>query len=84
MDLRYAWEHDLCPISGDTWVDFDEFVKTGAGFKPDEDLALYCKGQSKAIAAFRVLQEKGFTNVVVLQGGIDAWAEKVEKGMTRY
>ncbi|PIU20715.1 MAG: molybdenum cofactor biosynthesis protein MoeB [Elusimicrobia bacterium CG08_land_8_20_14_0_20_59_10] len=84
LDLRYAWEHDLCHIKGDTWVDFDELVKNGAGFQPDDDLVFYCKGQSKSAKAFRVLREKGFKNICVLKGGVDAWAEKIEKGMTRY
>lgn len=84
LDLRYAWEHDLAHIEGDTWVDFDELVKSGAGFQPEDYLALYCKGQSKSTAAYRALKAKGFTNVCVLKGGIDAWAEKIEKGMTRY
>jgi len=84
VDLRYAWEHDLCHIEGDTWVDFDELVKNGAGFRSDEDIALYCKGQSKSTAAYRALKAKGFTNVCVLKGGIDAWAEKIDKTMTKY
>jgi len=84
VDLRYAWEHDLCHIPGDIWVDFDELVKSGAGFKPDDDLVFYCKGQSKSTAAYRALKAKGYNNIRVLKGGIDAWAEKVEKGMARY
>ena len=84
LDLRYAWEHDLCHIQGDTWVDFNELLKNGAGIRPGEEIVLYCKGQSKSAAAFRALREKGFKKVLALKGGIDAWAEKVEKGMTRY
>lgn len=84
LDLRYEWEHTLCSITGDAWADFDELVKTGAGLTPEKELVLYCKGQSKAIAAYRALLEKGFKNVFVLKGGIDAWAEKVDKKMMRY
>ncbi|MDO8805808.1 MAG: HesA/MoeB/ThiF family protein [Elusimicrobiota bacterium] len=84
LDLRYAWEHDLCHIAGDTWVDFDELQKGGAGLSLGEEIVLYCKGQSKAAAAFRTLRNKGFNKVSVLKGGIDAWAEKAEKGMIRY
>ncbi|MBU2572661.1 MAG: ThiF family adenylyltransferase [Elusimicrobia bacterium] len=84
LDLRYAWEHDLAHIKGDAWVDFDELIKNGAGFQPDDELVVYCKGQSKSTTAFRALREKGFKNIYVLKGGIDAWAEKIEKGMLRY
>ncbi|MBI4801896.1 MAG: rhodanese-like domain-containing protein, partial [Elusimicrobia bacterium] len=84
LDLRYEWERGLCHIKGDAWVDFNELIKGGAGLGPDEELVLYCKGQSKSAAAFKALRDKGYSKVSVLKGGIDAWAEKIEKGMTRY
>ena len=84
LDLRYRWEHDLCNIAGDTWIDFDELMKNGAGLKAGEELVLYCKAQSKSAAAWRSLRAKGFKNIFVLKGGLDSWAEKVEKGMLRY
>lgn len=84
LDLRYAWEHDLCHIQGDAWVDFEELMKDAAGLRPSEEIVLYCKGQSKSTAAFRALRDRGFKKVSVLKGGLDAWAEKVEKGMLRY
>lgn len=84
LDLRYPWEHDLCHIAGDTWIDFDELLKNGAGLKAEEELVLYCKGQSKSSAAFRALRDRGYNKVSVLKGGLDSWAEKVEPGMLRY
>lgn len=84
LDLRYAWEHDLCHIAGDTWIDFDELLKSGAGLKAGKEIVLYCKAQSKSIAAFRALRDRGFKKISVLKGGLDSWAEKVEKGMLRY
>jgi adenylyltransferase/sulfurtransferase len=84
LDLRYRWEHDLANIAGDEWMDFDESFRSGAGVRPEEDLVLYCKGQSKATAAWRALKARGFSKVAVLKGGIDAWAEKIDRTMTRY
>jgi adenylyltransferase/sulfurtransferase len=84
LDLRYEWEHGLCHIKGDAWVDFAALVKEGAGFDPEEEIVLYCKGRSKSTAAFRKLTDLGFQKISVLEGGIDAWAEKVDKGMLRY
>lgn len=84
LDLRYSWEHDLCHIAGDTWLDFDELMKNGAGLKAGEELVLYCKAQSKSAAAWRSLRAKGFKRIFVLKGGLDSWAEKIDKKMTRY
>ena len=84
LDLRYPWEHDLCHIQGDALVDFEKLMKDAAGLHSSEDIVLYCKGQSKSTAAFRSLRGRGFKKVSVLEGGLDAWAEKVDKGMLRY
>ena len=84
VDLRFDWERGLCRIEGDEWADHEAVLRDGGGLKPEEDLVLYCKGQSKSAAAFRRLRELGFTKVKVLRGGIDAWAAEVDKGMTRY
>jgi len=84
LDLRYAWEHDLSRIKGDSWVDFEKLLANGPGCAKDEELVLYCKGQSKSIKAYRNLRDKGFTCVFVLKGGIDAWAEKIDRTMTKY
>jgi len=84
LDLRNPWEHDLAHISGDELADFDELVKTGSGLRHDEELVLYCKGQSKSTALWRALKARGFLKVAVLKGGIDAWAEKIDRTITRY
>ena len=84
VDVRCAWEHDLVHIKGDTWVDFDELVKNGAGFKQEDDLVFYCEGQGKSTAAYSALRDKGYKNIYVLKGGIDAWAEKIDTTLPRY
>lgn len=84
LDLRFEWERGLCHIQGNSWADFGELVKNGCGLGLDEEIVLYCKGQSKSTAALGKLRDMGYRKVSVLQGGIDAWAEKVDKGMARY
>lgn len=84
LDLRHLWEHDLAAIPGDEWADHDEVLRSGAGLGPEEDLVLYCKGQSKSTAAWKALKTRGFTRVRVLKGGLDAWAELIDGKMIRY
>lgn len=84
LDLRYSWEHDLAHIPGDEPADMEVLLKAPVGLRPEEEIVLYCKGQSKATAAWKALSARGFAKVFVLKGGIDAWAEKIDKAMTRY
>ncbi len=84
LDLRQDWEHDLCHIPGDMRVEPEKLAGGAPGFRRSELLVLYCKGQSKSTSAWRALKAKGFEKVFVLEGGIDAWAEKIDRNMTRY
>lgn len=84
LDLRYPWEHDLCHIPGDELADYEELLKDAPGLSQQEEVVLYCKGQSKSTAAWRALKARGFVKVAVLAGGIDAWAEKIDSTMMRY
>ena len=84
MDLRYNWEHDLCHIPGDELADLEVLSKTADTLRPEEEIVFYCKGQSKSTAAWRSLKTMGYNRIFVLKGGIDAWAEKIDKAMTRY
>ena len=84
LDLRFDWEHALAHIEGDERADYDALLASAAGLSAGEELVLYCKGQSKSTAAWRALKARGFGKVLVLQGGIDAWAEKIDKKMSRY
>ncbi|KAF0126868.1 MAG: adenylyltransferase and sulfurtransferase [Elusimicrobia bacterium] len=84
LDLRYEWEHDLVHIAGDEWVDHEELLRTGAGLGQQEEIVLYCKGRSKAVAAWRALKAGGFTDVSVLEGGLDAWSGRIDRTLTRY
>lgn len=73
LDLRYEWEHTLAHIPGDRWADHGALLKGEDCPGKDEDIVLYCKGQSKSTAAWRALKARGFTKVRVLRGGLDAW-----------
>lgn len=84
VDLRYGWEHDLARIPGDEWADHEELLKNGAGLRAEEDIVLYCKGQSKSAAVWKALKSRGFERVRVLKGGLDAWAERIDRTLTRY
>ncbi|MBI4656143.1 MAG: HesA/MoeB/ThiF family protein [Elusimicrobia bacterium] len=70
LDLRHEWEHDLCGIKGD--------------LDPALEAILYCRNESRSVTAYKILENMGFKKIFVLKGGIDAWAEKIEKGMIRY
>jgi molybdopterin/thiamine biosynthesis adenylyltransferase/rhodanese-related sulfurtransferase/molybdopterin converting factor small subunit len=47
-------------------------------------VVVYCKSGRRSADAVRFLSARGFTNVRSLAGGLDAWAETVDRKMPRY
>jgi len=47
-------------------------------------LVLYCRTGVRSTAATRLLLDRGFENVRVLRGGINAWAERVDRSLPQY
>ncbi len=44
----------------------------------DEELIIHCKGGTRSMQACVVLEQLGFTNVVNLSGGVQAWQKLPE------
>jgi adenylyltransferase/sulfurtransferase len=43
-----------------------------------------CHRGPRSIQAYHLLKNSGFTKLHVLQGGVDAWAERIDPTMARY
>lgn len=87
LDVRehdeYAAQHitaaRLVPLSG-----FDAVRLQNDGLDPAAPLVVHCQLNPRAREAARRLLRAGFTDVSVLDGGIEAWArtQSVEQGVT--
>ena len=47
-------------------------------------LVVYCHHGIRSMSAAQFLERAGFTNVVSLAGGIDAWSVEVDPKVPRY
>lgn len=56
-----------------TDADFEEKIKTLDKTKP---VYVYCRSGGRSARAAKILEEKGFTKVYDLQGGITSWDEE--------
>ena len=68
---------DQGAIAGtDAAIPYDEVRDRSAELPQDLDapLAVYCKSGRMSAEAVRTLRDLGYTDVVELRGGMDAWA----------
>ena len=50
----------------------------------EDELIIYCHTGVRSISVCKFLADKGFTNLINLKGGINAWSLEVDDSVPRY
>lgn len=87
IDVREGWERQICTFPGSVHCSLSEWSlhnqETLCESK-DCEIVVFCHHGYRSLQACLLLQRQGFTDVMNLKGGIDAWAQEVETDMPRY
>lgn len=84
LDVREAWETNICRIDGSQFVPMQAIPQHMGEWDRQRDTVCICHhgGRSMHVAMF--LQRQGFTSVFNVTGGLDAWARQVDPAMPTY
>jgi len=84
LDVREAWEWDLCHIEGSVHIPLSQLPERLPELPQGVGVVTLCHHGGRASQAARFLMANGVAQVRVLQGGVEGWAEQVDPGMARY
>jgi rhodanese-related sulfurtransferase len=84
LDVREPNEFQICRIQGATLIPLGELSRRTAELDPGRDLVVHCKVGARSAKAVALLQERGFTRVHNLKGGILAWIDRIDPSQSRY
>jgi len=84
LDIREKWERDISCIENSLHITQHNNEEILARLSPDREMILIDWNQDRSAHFQKWLAHKGFTNVKALEGGIDAWADKVDTKLARY
>lgn len=94
LDVREPWEAGIVSLPNATLVplgSLGDSIVRGADGAPhlgdlaaDSPIVVYCHHGVRSAAALDTLRNAGFTAVRHLEGGIDAWANRVDPSLARY
>lgn len=84
IDVREPHEYEICHIEGAKLVPLSEFVQRIGELDSADELVLHCHRGVRSLKALELLKSAGFRKLKSLQGGIDAWAEKIDSSLPRY
>jgi len=75
LDVRRQPEWEAGHIEDASWWPLDNFKVSPPEIDTRAPLAVHCKGGYRSLIACSLLQRAGFTNVINVVGGFDAWQQ---------
>lgn len=84
VDVREAWETELCLITGSLKVPLSTIPAAVAGLPREVPVVVVCHHGFRSMQGVTWLRRNGRENATNLSGGIDAWARRIEPAMAVY
>lgn len=84
LDVREPWEFEYCHIEGSQLVPMRQVRAVLDQLDPQRETVVICHHGIRSRMVAGALERAGFTNVINLEGGVEAWAQDVDPSMKRY
>lgn len=84
LDIRSREEFEAVAITGSVFLSQNVMQELMGKWGRDDRVVIVDHSGKSALDAAAYFQGHGFTQVFGLRGGIDAWAQEVDKTMPRY
>ena len=84
LDVRNPEEAQISRIDGSILIPLGELPERVAELNTADQIVVHCKMGGRSSRAVEFLRSVGFKKVKNLVGGINAWADEVDKTMAKY
>ncbi len=84
LDVREPWEYEYCHLEGSVLMPMAHVPLAQAELDRERETVVVCHHGVRSFQVARFLEQAGFSKVINLAGGIDAWARDIDPQMKRY
>jgi adenylyltransferase/sulfurtransferase len=84
IDVREPFEYEIARIDGAKLIPLGEIAERADELQREQTIVVHCHSGGRSAEAVRLLQQRGFTNVYNLEGGIDAWSDQIDPSVPKY
>lgn len=86
LDVREPWEFARCHIAGSALVPMRQIplALDQDQLDPEREIVVICHHGIRSRQVAYYLEQQGFTKLINLEGGVEAWAQDVDPTMERY
>lgn len=84
LDVRERAEWQIVHLQGSLLLSEELLEEVLDKWPPDTPIVCLCHHGVRSLNAALFLQQKGFSDVASMRGGIDAWAREIDPHLPRY
>jgi rhodanese-related sulfurtransferase len=84
LDVREPWELDVCRLEGITHIPMRQIPGALERLDPERPVVVICHHGIRSQQVALYLDQVGFSQVLNLRGGVDAWSHEVDPSMRTY
>ena len=84
LDVREPWEYDICHLPGSELIPMGSIPQSIDRLDPARETVVICHHGIRSRQVCYYLEHMGFSNVINLGGGIDAWAREIDTSLDTY
>ena len=84
LDVREPWEYRIVHLEGSTLIPMRQIPQQAESLDPDQETIVICHHGIRSRQVARYLESLGFSNVINLDGGVDAWARNTDTDLPTY
>lgn len=84
LDVRNPPEYGICRLEGSVLLPLPELPTRFNELDREREMIVHCKSGIRSARAIAFLRAQGFRRMRNLEGGILAWAERIDPTMARY
>jgi sulfur-carrier protein adenylyltransferase/sulfurtransferase len=84
IDVREPFEYEIARIDGAKLIPLAEIGERTEELQREQPIVVHCHSGTRSAQAVRLLQQRGFSNVYNLEGGIDAWSDQIDPSVPKY
>ncbi len=84
LDVREPWEFQICHVAGSRLVPMRKIGQQIGTLSPSQETVLICHHGIRSRQVGYFLENAGFTHLINLTGGVQAWAQDIDLNMPTY
>lgn len=84
IDVREPYEYEISRIEQARLIPLAELSSRLPELSTADSYVIHCKSGARSAKAVELMRSNGFSDVVNLSGGINAWVEEIDQDQTSY